>query len=301
MAASLPFTIPHPERLRMDEPLARHTAVRLGGPADWLYVAQESGEELSAVVGAAWAAGFPLLVLGGGANVLVSDAGVRGLVVINAVTTVSFNAEIVTASAGHGLSKLARKCAAAGLAGLEWAASIPGTVGGSVVNNAGAHGGDIAGCLVSADVLDAAHGRQTLQVDDLAYGYRTSALKAQANRRFLVLAATFRLQPGDPTASAARIDEVVAYRKRTQPPGASLGSIFKNPPGDYAGRLIEACGLKGLTVGGAQVSPVHANFFINRGGATSSDYSALIDQVQAAVLAATGIQLETEIERAGAW
>ena len=199
----------------MDEPLARHTAVRLGGPADWLYVAQESGEELSAVVGAAWAAGFPLLVLGGGANVLVSDAGVRGLVVINAVTTVSFNAEIVTASAGHGLSKLARKCAAAGLAGLEWAASIPGTVGGSVVNNAGAHGGDIAGCLVSADVLDAAHGRQTLQVDDLAYGYRTSALKAQANRRFLVLAATFRLQPGDPTASAARIDEVVAYRKRT--------------------------------------------------------------------------------------
>ncbi|MBL8146050.1 MAG: UDP-N-acetylmuramate dehydrogenase [Anaerolineae bacterium] len=301
MIAPLPFTIPHPERLRTDEPLARHTAVRLGGPADWLYIAQESVEELEAVVSAAWAAGFPLTVLGGGANVLISDAGVRGLVVINAVTAVSFNAEIVTVSAGHGLSKLARKCAASGLAGLEWAASIPGTVGGSVVNNAGAHGGDIAGCLVSADVLDARHGRRTLRVGDLAYGYRTSALKAQLDRRFLVLAATFRLQPGDPAASAARIDEVVAYRKRTQPPGASLGSIFKNPPGDYAGRLIESCGLKGLTVGGAQVSPVHANFFINRGGATASDYNALIDQVQAAVLAATGFRLETEIERMGAW
>jgi len=298
---SLPFAVPFPERLRTDEPLARHTAVRLGGPADWLYLAQESDDELEAVVSAAWAAGYPLHVLGGGANVLISDGGVRGLVVVNGVTTTTFNAEIVTASAGHGLSKLARKCAAGGLTGLEWAASIPGTVGGSVVNNAGAHGGDIAGCLVSAEVLDAESRRQTLSVDELAYGYRTSALKAQFERRFLVLAATFRLQPADPAACAAKIDEVVAYRKRTQPPGASLGSIFKNPPGDYAGRLIETCGLKGLTVGGAQVSPVHANFFINRGGATASDYSALIDQVQAAVLERTGVRLETEIERLGVW
>lgn len=297
----LPFSVPDPGRLLANEPLARHTAVRLGGPADWLYVAQDSDDELAAIVGAAWAAGYPVRVLGGGANVLVSDAGVRGLVVINAVTVATFGDEVVTASAGHGLSKLARKSASAGLAGLEWAASIPGTVGGAVVNNAGAHGGDIAGCLVSADVLDAARGRQTLLVGDLAYGYRTSALKAQADRRFLVLAASFRLQPGDPAASAARMDEVVAYRKRTQPPGASLGSIFKNPPGDYAGRLIEASGLKGLSTGGAQVSPVHANFFINRGGATASDYSALIEQVQAAVLAATGVHLETEIERVGEW
>lgn len=297
----LPFSVPNPARLLANEPLARHTAVRLGGPADWLYVAHESAEELAAVVGAAWSANYPVRVLGGGANVLVSDAGVRGLVVINNVATVEFDDDRVTVSAGHGLTTLARKCAARGLAGFEWAASVPGTVGGAVVNNAGAHGGDMAACLESADVLDAVGGRVTLSKAELGYGYRTSALKSRDDRRFLVLSAVLRLHPGDPAEISARIDEFVAYRKRTQPPGASLGSIFKNPPGDYAGRLIEACGLKGLSSGGAQVSPVHANFFINRGGATASDYSALIEQVQAAVLASTGIHLETEIERVGQW
>jgi UDP-N-acetylmuramate dehydrogenase len=284
-----------------DESLARHTAVRLGGPADWLYVAQESDDELAAVVSAAWAAEVPLRVFGGGANVLISDAGVRGMVVINDVAQVTFEEACVVVSAGHGLTTLARKCAARGLSGFEWAASVPGTVGGAVVNNAGAHGGDMAGNLLTADVLDATDGRRTLAVSDLAYGYRTSALKARADRRFLVLGAVLQLQPGDPAAITARMDEFIAHRKRTQPPGASLGSIFKNPPGDYAGRLIEACGLKGFAIGGAQVSPVHANFFINRGGATASDYAALIEQVQAAVLAQTGIHLDAEIERVGAW
>lgn len=297
----LPFSVPNPGRLLADEPLGRHTAVRLGGPADWLYLARESADELAAVVSAAWAAGYPVRVLGGGANVLVSDAGVRGLVVLNHVSAVEFGDDRVTVSAGHGLTTLARKCAARGLSGLEWAASVPGTVGGAVVNNAGAHGGDMAGTLDTADVIDAAGGRQTLAAADFAYGYRTSALKARADRRFLVLGAVLRLTPGDPAAINARIDEFMAYRKRTQPPGASLGSIFKNPPGDYAGRLIEACGLKGFTVGGAQVSPVHANFFVNRSGATASDYAALIAHVQDTVLAATGVRLEPEIERVGAW
>ena len=298
---SLPFAVPNPDRLLADEPLARHTAVRLGGPADWLYVAQESPDELASVVGAAWETGTPLVILGGGANVLISDSGVRGLVVINDVATVTFEGDIVTASAGHGLTKLARKCAARGLSGFEWAASVPGTVGGAVVNNAGAHGGDMAGNVQAVDLLDAQQGRMTLGPSDLAYGYRTSALKARADRRFLVLSAILRLQAGDPAEISQRIDAFIAYRKRTQPPGASLGSIFKNPPGDYAGRMIESCGLKGHAVGGAQVSTVHANFFINRGGATASDYSALIEHVQAAVLAETGVHLETEIERVGAW
>lgn len=301
MPASLPFPVPFPARLLAGEPLAKHTAVRLGGPADWLYSARESEDELAAVVSAAWTANIPVRVLGGGANVLISDAGVRGLIVLNHVSAAGFDGDTVRASSGHGLMVLARKCASRGLAGFEWAASVPGTLGGAVVNNAGAHGGDMAGILLSAELLDAERGRVTLAPADLAYGYRTSALKARSNRNYLVLGARLRLTPGDPAAISSRIDEFIAWRKRTQPPGASLGSIFKNPSGDYAGRLIEACGLKGLTIGGVQVSPVHANFFVHRGGATASDYSALIDRVQAAVLAQTGVQLDPEIERLGEW
>ncbi len=286
--------------LLKDEPLAKYTAARLGGPADWLYVARESNEALIAVVGAAWAESVPVRVIGGGANVLVSDDGVRGLVVVNRVGKMAFTDANVTVTAGTSLSVLARKCAARGLAGFEWAVSVPGTVGGAVVNNAGAHGGDLAGCLRSAVVIDAEAGTQLLEVADLAYEYRASSLKRRTDRRFLVALATLTLHPGDRAAINATMDSLIAARKRSQPPGASLGSIFKNPPGDYAGRLIESCGLKGYSVGGAQVSPVHANFFINTGSATARDYYQLIRQVQAAVQQATGVLLETEVELLGA-
>jgi UDP-N-acetylmuramate dehydrogenase len=135
-----------------------------------------------------------------------------------------------------------------------------------------------------------------MAVDQLAYAYRTSVLKARADRRFVVLRARLKLTPDDPDAIQARMDSFISQRKRTQPPGASLGSIFKNPSGDYAGRLIEACGLKGYRIGGAQVSPLHANFFINTGSATSSDYAALVRHVQAEVARQTDVMLETEIE-----
>ena len=163
--------------LLTNEPLAKYTAARLGGPADWLYVARESNEPLIAVVAAAWAEDVPVRVIGGGANVLVSDEGVRGLVVVNRVSKLAFKDETVTVTAGTSLTVLARKCAARGLAGFEWAVSVPGTVGGAVVNNAGAHGGDMAGCLRSAVVIDAEAGTQVLTVDDLAYEYRASSLK----------------------------------------------------------------------------------------------------------------------------
>lgn len=291
---------PYHDRLLRDEPLARYTAARLGGAADMLYVARESVDELAAVVSAAWAQGVPVRVLGGGANVLIHDSGVRGLVVINSVAQVTFDhdphAEV---SSGHGMIVLARKCAARGLAGFEWAVSVPGTVGGGVVNNAGAHGGDMAGNVITVDVLDRGLGRQTLTNADLAYGYRTSALKARGGAGFVVLAAHLAFTTDDPAAIEARMEANIAHRKRTQPPGASLGSIFKNPTGDYAGRLIEACGLKGYSIGSAQVSPIHANFFINTAHATSADYAALIDYVQAEVERQTGVRLETEIERLG--
>lgn len=285
--------------LLQNESLAKYTAARLGGAADWLYIARESNEQFIEVVGAAWAEGVPVRVLGGGANVLVSDAGFRGLVVINRVGKAAFNDFHVTVTAGMSLTVLARKCASKGLAGFEWAVSVPGTVGGAVVNNAGAHGGDIAGCLLSAALVDAERGTQILTNADLAYAYRSSSLKARQDRRFLVTMATLTLAKDKPAAITARMDEFIAHRKHTQPPGASLGSIFKNPLGDYAGRLIESCGLKGARIGGAEVSRVHANFFINTGGATASDYYALIRRVRDTIYDKTGVLLETEVELVG--
>jgi UDP-N-acetylmuramate dehydrogenase len=286
---------PYLPLFRRDEPLAKYTAARLGGSADYLYVARDSNAELIAVIRAAWADGMPVRVLGGGANVLVSDAGVRGLVIINHVSQIGFQDRLVTVTGGVSLTVLARKCAAMGLSGFEWAVSVPGTIGGAVVNNAGAHGGDMTSSLIDAEIVTP-EGVTMLTNADLAYAYRESALKRRADRRFLVTAARLRLNDGDPSAIQALMEDFIAHRKRTQPPGASLGSIFKNPPGDYAGRLIESCGLKGFAIGGAQVSPIHANFFINTGTATAADYLALVEHVRAAVERETGIHLETEIE-----
>ena len=287
--------------LERSVPLERYSAVRLGGPAEYLYTASHGEEALIALVTAAWEAGVSVRVLGGGANVLISDRGVAGLVVLQHMDAVQFHADGVTAEAGASLVGLARRCAARGLAGFEWAASVPGTVGGAIVGNAGAHGADMASNLVHVDVLEAQRGRVRLSKAELAYGYRTSALKTRADRRFVLLRAELRLTRGDPAEISAHIEANIAYRRRTQPPGASLGSIFRNPPGDYAGRLIEACGLKGVAIGGAQVSDVHANFFINRGGASAADYRALIAKVQAAVLAQTGVLLHPEVELVGIW
>lgn len=288
------------DRLTRDTPLARFTAARLGGPADWLYLAKADDTELVSVVRAAWADGLPVRVIGGGANILVSDSGVRGLVVVNKIAHIKTLApETLRVTAGTSLTHLARECASRGLRGFEWAVAVPGTVGGAVVNNAGAHGSAMRDIVVSAHVVEP-DGAREWSSDDLAYEYRHSALKSRADRRFLVTAATLRFTPDDPAAITARMDEHNAYRKRTQPAGASLGSVFKNPPGDYAGRLIEAAGLKGTRIGSAQVSPVHGNFFINEAGsATAADYYALVRHVQAVVADQFGVALEPEIEFIG--
>jgi UDP-N-acetylmuramate dehydrogenase len=291
------------DRLLTREPLARYTAARLGGPADWLYIARDSTDELVEVVRTAWDANLPVRVLGGGANVLVSDSGVRGLVVINRISEVTFGdwheGRNVAVTAGTGLTVLAHKCRTRGLSGMEWAVSVPGTIGGAVVNNAGAHGGDMAQVVCDVVVLDADKGPKLYTQADLDYGYRYSRLKARPDRRFLVLLALLALKPDEPHVIQQRMDEFTRYRKQTQPPGASLGSIFKNPPGDYAGRLIEAAGLKGHRIGNVQVSPIHANFFINIGQASASDYYRLIRFVQVEVARQTGVTLELEIELVG--
>ena len=289
-----------PGRMRSDVPLARYTAARLGGPADWLYSARDSSEELVAALGHAREREIPFRALGGGANVLIADEGLRGLVLINRVQQVAFGDAWLRASAGSGLMALARQCQARGLAGLEWAVSVPGTLGGAVINNAGAHGGDMAGMLLEATLLEADGSLKTLSAADLAYAYRNSCLKRRKSRDWLVLEATLALRPDDPARIATRMAAFNVARKRSQPPGASLGSIFRNPPGDFAGRLIEASGLKGLRCGAAQVSTLHANFFINPGRASADDYRRLVTRVQEVVLREQGVRLEPEIELLGA-
>ncbi len=294
--------------LQQNQPIAKYTAARLGGSADWLYVTQpdEPLERLITVAQAAWDDGIAVRIIGGGANVLVSDRGVRGLVIVNRISSITFGewheGRNVSTASGTGLLRFARACASQGLSGMEWAVGVPGTVGGAIVNNAGAHGGDMSDCIQDVVVFEAARGPQLYTLEDLRYGYRSSSLKTRQDKRYVVLLATFSFAPDAPEAIQARMAEYNAYRKRTQPPGASLGSIFKNPPGDYAGRLIEASGLKGTRVGGLEVSHKHANFIVNTGReSTASDYYALIRQVQETVYQLQGVSLELEIELVGEW
>lgn len=289
--------------LTENEPIARFTAARLGGPADALAIIHSTQALIHATQ---WAqqAGVAWVVLGSGANVLVSDKGFRGLVIVNHSKNLQIDPESgrVEADSGVTLTPLARRCMVQGLKGLEWAVSVPGTLGGAIVNNAGAHGGEMAHNLVWITILDLTADRlipEIWPVEKMTYAYRYSALKGH-RQRFLVLSGALHLDPHhDPIELTSIADGFVAYRKKTQPPGASLGSIFKNPPHDYAGRLIEAAGLKGTQIGGVQVSPVHANFIVNLGNGTASDYHALIQHVRNVVHEKTGVLLELEIERIG--
>lgn len=298
---------PFPEQVRRHQPLARFTAARLGGPADFLYIAKDPGyQEALAVLRTAWSYRLPVTVIGGGANVLVADKGIRGLTIINRATQLCHQIRgddsLVSASSGANLIRLARYCQERGFAGMEWAIAVPGTVGGAVVNNAGAHGGDVANTLRKALIFEPEPGATWYDAEDLNYAYRYSALKARADARFFVMKAVFQLKRAQPAAILRRMNQYSDYRRRTQPPGASLGSIFKNPPGDYAGRLIEAAKLKGYRIGDVQVSPVHANFFVNIGGsATASDYYRLIEAVRQRVEDSFGARLELEIQMLGEW
>lgn len=289
--------------LKRDEILARYTVARLGGPADALLVANNTTDLTDAVTLAKTLA-VPWIILGSGANVLASDAGFRGLVIVNHCSAIRIeeNGRVV-AESGASLSTLGRKCMNQGLCGLQWAVNVPGTVGGAVVNNAGAHGGDMAGSVRYVEVFnieDRPH-VELWSVNQMRYAYRDSILKGDRGR-FVVLSTTLQLEPGhDPAELNAEADTFVAHRKRTQPPGASLGSIFKNPPDDYAGRLIEATGLKGQVVGGVQISPVHANFIVNTGEGTAADYRQAVNMARTAVRDKFGVDLETEIEFIGEW
>jgi UDP-N-acetylmuramate dehydrogenase len=302
-------------RLQQNVPLAGYTACRVGGPADYL-LAVETADELAETAHKLWESETPFIVLGGGSNVLINDRGVRGVVLLNRARRVQFvnetNSTLVWAESGANLGLIARQAAAHGFSGLEWAAGIPGTLGGAVVGNAGAHDGDIAGNLILAEILhqypSEAHNqpvavREKWTVEQMEYAYRSSLLKRNPGQ-FVVLAAELRLDKPGPDQTAEIQERMIKYkehRRRTQPPGASMGSMFKNPAGDFAGRLIDAAGLKGARIGDAQISALHANFFINHGQATAQDILALLDTARSQVRAKFSVELELEIELVGDW
>lgn len=301
------------EHMLENEALSRYTSARVGGPAAAVLTAS-TASQLAEMTWFAWQHDLPYAILGGGSNVLASDAGFDGVVILNRARRVEFDPggdpPSLWAESGANFGSIARQACQRGLAGLEWAVGVPGTVGGAVVGNAGAHGGDTAGCLLVAEILhrkqvmelsvEPYNLRETWPLERLEFGYRSSICKRQPGQ-LLVLAARLRLEPSTLEAATARADQFSAYRQRTQPPGATMGSMFKNPPGDYAGRLIEAAGLKGASIGAAQISPLHANFFINHGGARAEDIFGLIEMARRAVQEKFGIVLELEIELLGDW
>lgn len=289
------------DKAQQNAPLAPYTSARIGGLAD-LLVTVSSADELAEAVTICWREAIPYHLFGGGSNILVSDKGLRGVALLNRARAVEFRQgpePTIRAESGVVFSNLAHRAAAKGLSGLEWAATVPGTLGGAVYGNAGAFGGDMARDLLRAEVLTE-DGRAWWPVERLGYGYRTSVLK-RSQVRAVVLAAELRLKNAPPEEIKTTIDQFVAHRKATQPPGASMGSMFKNPPGDFAGRLIEAAGLKGTRIGNVQISPVHGNFFVNDGETSADDVRALIELAQKTVLEKFGVQLELEIELIGAW
>ncbi len=290
------------DRLVEHAPLAPYTTFHIGGAADLLLEASNSAE-LEALWRLAHEYQVPYLVLGRGSNVLVADRGVRGLVVINRCSGWDINPTgMLRVASGTLLSQVARQTAMMGWAGLEWGAGIPGSVGGAIVGNAGAHGGYVGDVLISATVLD--HGQvRTLSGPDLGMGYRTSRFKqiSAGNGRPLILEAVFALRPGDPEALSQQMAEWMHWRGEHHPKEPSAGSVFKRTAQYPAGFLIDQAGLKGRRRGDAQVSPQHANFIVNLGQARASDVRALVEEVQSTVAKQFGTHLELEIEMIGDW
>ena len=279
-----------------EEPLARHTTWQIGGPAEALATPRDLDDLFLAV---RWAVQSSVVwrALGNGSNLLVSDAGVRGLVIRirKVLDGVSRDGPRLVAGAGASYPAVANTAVTHGLAGLEFAAGVPGTVGGAVVMNAGWHAFETGSLIAAVEVLDPEGRVSTLPGAECAFGYRTSRFRGG---REVILSATFCLEPRDPQQVQREMQHYVASRQANQPTALpSCGSVYLKPPGDFAGRLIDDAGLKGLRSGGLEVSPKHANFFINRGGGTCSDALALMEKVEQAVQSRFGVRLTREVER----
>lgn len=283
---------------RKNEPMKLHTTFRIGGPAD-VYAEPESAEELAELISVCEGSGTPYLVIGHGSNLLVGDGGFRGTVIClgKAFGEIRVDGDCIEAQAGALLGSVANAALEHSLAGMEFASGIPGSVGGALVMNAGAYGGEIRDILESAEILETDGSRCVVTAEELELGYRTSNILPLGRT---VLSARFRLAKGDPEEISAKMKDLNGRRKEKQPlEYPSAGSTFKRPEGYFAGKLIEDAGCKGLTVGGAQVSEKHAGFVINVGDATAEDVEELIRQVQKRVLDQFGVMLEPEIKMTG--
>jgi len=284
--------------LERDVSLAPLTTLRVGGPADRLATAQ-TVDDLLAALGVARDAGLAAGVLGKGSDIVVSDRGIRGLVVRNRADDIRIDGMVVRAESGASMAALVKRCTAAGLTGLEFGISIPGSMGGAVWANAGAHGGEMKDIVVSVEAWSGA-GPLTIPIEGCAFEYRSSIFKVRGD--LTVLAATTHLSRGEPAEISERVAGYQAHRRATQPVAdQNAGSVFRNPPGDHAGRLIDAAGLKGIRVGSAAVSTLHANFIVVDRGGRADDVRRLGDHVRTVVADRSGVELEYEIEFVGDW
>ena len=280
------------------EPLSRHTSLRVGGPAD-VFVQVASEDDLRGAVAVARQHETAIFVLGGGTNLLVADKGIRGVVIENAWSEAGVDGAVVTAASGTPSAHVAAVAARGGILGLEWMATVPGTVGGAVHGNAGAFGTETADVIVDAELMDLNGDSWVATKDELGFAYRTSALQGTPG---VVVRARFRGTEGDRDIAVRRIKEMANERAAKQPLAQpNTGSIFRNPPGDFAGRLIEAAGLKGKRVGGALVSEKHANFIVNTGEASAKDILDLMWVCRREVKERFGVDLTPEVEVVGEW
>lgn len=288
-------------RLHENVSMSHYTTAHVGGHVTAL-LPIHTLEDLIEAAKTLWELSVPFIIMGSGSNILVSDQGLDVIVLHNRAHNIKIDTKSdspsIYAESGAILGTVARQSALRGLSGLEWAAPVPGTVGGAVYGNAGAHGSDIAANLKMAKILHKNEGIQDWPVNKLAYQYRSSALKRE-KMPVVILSAVFDVVKTSREEAWEKISAFQAHRKETQPPGASMGSTFKNPAGDFAGRLIEAAGLKSHRVGRAMISPVHANFIINLGGATAQDIWKLMKIAQDKVKEQFGIILKPEIELLG--
>lgn len=286
------------QNIRFNEPMSEHTTFRIGGPAK-CFVIPHTAEEIGQVVTICKAEQIPFFILGRGSNLLVSDAGIEGVVIQLCQNYSGFkiNGTMIKAQAGVMLHKLGNAAKEAGLAGFEFAAGIPGTLGGAVVMNAGAYGGEMKDIITSVQLMDQNGNILEKTGEEMEFDYRHSIVEEQG---YIVLGAVLTLQTGDEEAIAAKMEELAAARKAKQPlEFPSAGSTFKRPEGYFAGKLIMDAGLRGYQVGGAQVSEKHCGFVINKGGATAADVMALITDVKARVYEQFQVELEPEVRLVG--
>ena len=286
------------ERVLVDEPMKKHTTFRVGGNADY-FVMPQNAEEVKKIVALCKDAEVPYYILGNGSNLLVGDRGYRGVIIqiYKAMNDVQIEGDRVKVQAGALLSRVGTATLEAELTGFEFAAGIPGTVGGAVVMNAGAYGGEMKDIIVNATVLTQDGDIITINKEDLELGYRTSVI---AKKGYVVLEAEYQLQPGEKEVIRARMDELKCQRVTKQPlEYPSAGSTFKRPEGYFAGKLIQDAGLRGFQVGGAQVSEKHCGFVINKDQATAADIRELMRQVSDKVMQEFGVKLEPEVKTLG--